>query len=154
MKGILSLGFLLCLSGCMNSTENKSNLSKDLEAIKLIRETHVKAVNTTDVELVLKDFSSDIIYLGPGLKPIEGKDALREFVTPLYEIIMPEIEMIPKDIKIINDVAIEWGLIKGQASQKGSDSIQIINSKYMFVYERSSGGDWLITRDIYNEIVE
>ncbi|MBC2839859.1 nuclear transport factor 2 family protein [Robiginitalea sp. SC105] len=141
-------------SGCSNPKEVNTDTSRDLETIDLIRERHVLGVNTTDVEMVLKDFSSDIIYLGPGLRPIEGKEALREFIAPLYEIILPRIEMTPRDINIKDDVAIEWGLINGTMGQVGSDSTQNIHFKYIFVYERSSGGEWLITRDIYNEIAD
>ena len=151
MKLIMISLIVLTLLGCKNFNEDK-NLENDLDAINLIREAHVRAVNTTDVELLLRDMSPDIVYLAPGILPIEGKDSLRKFITPIYEIISPAIEMIPEDIKVLNKVAVEWGIING--SQKGIDSIQYFKYKYMFVYEQSENGKWMITRDIYNEINE
>jgi len=134
--------------------KKKMDPFKDLNVINLIREAHVKAVNSTDVELLLRDMSPDIVYLAPNLQPIEGKESLREFIIPVYEVVSPTIEMIPKDIKIINKVAIEWGIISGEIRQKGIDSVQYIKNKYVFVYEQSENGEWMITKDIYNEIQE
>ena len=151
MKLIMLSLIVLILLGCKNLNDDKK-LENDLDAINLIRENHVKAVNTTDVELLLRDMSPDIVYLAPGILPIEGKDSLRKFITPIYEIISPAIEMIPEDIKVFNKVAIEWGIINGKISQKGIDSIQYFKYKYMFVYEQSENGEWMITRNIYNEI--
>ena len=111
----------------------------------------MEGVNNRDVELVLRDMSDDVIYLGPGMEPLEGKQALRDFITPLYEVIRPDIKMIPKDTRIIDNTAIEWGLIHGEMAEVGVDTIQKINFKYIFVYEKSEDGKWLITRDIYNE---
>ena len=62
--------------------------------------------------------------------------------------------MIPKDIKILNKVAIEWGIINGEIRQKGIDSAQYIKNKYVFVYEQSENGEWMITKNIYNGIQE
>ena len=95
MKSILLLTFVFCLIACKNVTENNIDSSKDLEAINLIRENHVKAVNNTDVELLLKDMSPDVVYLAPCLNPIKGKEALREFIAPLYNAIKAKIEMTP-----------------------------------------------------------
>ena len=98
--------------------------------------------------------SPDVIYLAPGIEPIEGKAALREFVTPIYEIVSPKIEMIPSNIQVHNKIAIEWGIINGEIRQKGIDSVQYFRNKYVFVYEQSENGNWLITKDIYNNIQE
>ena len=138
----------------MNLNDEMGDSSKHLEAIKFVREAHVKAVNTTDVELLLRDMSPDVIYLAPGIEPIEGKAALREFVTPIYEIVSPKIEMIPSNIQVHNKIAIEWGIINGEIRQKGIDSVQYFRNKYVFVYEQSENGNWLITKDIYNNIQE
>jgi ketosteroid isomerase-like protein len=137
-------------------TKIKRNMDtiKELNAINLIRENHVKAVNSTDVQLLLRDMSPDIVYLAPDLQPIEGKESLREFITPIYEVISATIEMIPKDIKILDKIAIEWGIINGEIRQKGIDSAQYIKNKYVFVYEQSENGGWMITKDIYNDIEE
>ena len=151
----LKLSFIgLLLIGCGNQYDENKQPANELEAINLIRKSHVNAVNTTNVELLLKDMSSDILYLAPGIDPIEGKEALREFITPIYEVITPNIEMIPTDIEIYDNIAIEWGLINGKLSQKGIDSIQSIKSKYLFVYKKSKTGKWMITKDIYNDINE
>ena len=148
MKYALRLIMVICLTGCINISENKEDLSK----INLIRETHVKAVNTSDVDLILKDMSSDVVYLAPDIEPIEGKEALRELITPYHETAKSNIKMIPQDIRINNKIAIEWGLLHGEVIQIGSDSIQKFNLKYIVVYEKDDDGSWTITREIYNKV--
>ncbi len=132
-----------------NPKTTTTNAPDDLEAINQIRDNHVKAVNESDADLLLQDMSEDVIYLAPGLQPIEGKEALREFVTPVYEVVSITIQMTPEEIEINNNIAIEWGLISGEMKQNEADSIQYVKNKYLFVYEKFKGR-WLITKDIYN----
>ena len=54
------------------------------DAIAGVRTEHVEAVNSTDVELLLKGMTDDVVYLAPQLPPIRGKDELRKFVAPIY----------------------------------------------------------------------
>ena len=143
---------ILFATGCKLSNNEVLDSSASLEAISLIREAHVKAVNTTDVESLLRDMSSDVVYLAPGIDPIVGEAALREFVTPIYELVSPSIEMIPSNIEIHDSVAIEWGIINGEVRQQDTDSVQYFKNKYVFVYEQTEEGNWLITTDIYNDL--
>lgn len=149
MKLYLFVG--LILFGCTTINDDEGN-SKELQSLKLIRDAHVSAVNSKDVELLLRDMSEDVIYLAPGLEPIIGKESLRKFIVPIYEVVSPTIEMTPKNVKVYNRIAIEWGIIEGKISQYGIDSTRFFKNKYLFVYEKTENGTWAITKDIYNDI--
>ena len=120
-----------------------------MAAISQVRKNHVEAVNSTDVEFALQDMSDSLVYLAHGLPPIEGKQALRDFITPIYETSSIEIEMIAKDIMIVDNTAIEWGIINDHFGTTTSDSITPVHNKYLLIYQKNEQGKWLITRDIY-----
>ena len=102
---------LCLLIGCCIENNIESDYTNQLEAITQVRNDRVKAVNATDLDLLLKDMSPDIVYLTPGVKPIIGIEALKNFVASIYQEISPKIEMFPTEVKLHDSLAVEWGII-------------------------------------------
>jgi uncharacterized protein (TIGR02246 family) len=127
-----------------------ASLEQDRLAIAAVRAEHLEAVNTTNVELLIRGMAPAVVYLAPGLGPIEGIDALREFVTPIYEEVRPQIAMTPRDVQVVGDVAYEWGLIEGSIILPDGTA-EPVNLKYVFVYRRQPDASWVIVYDVYND---
>lgn len=109
------------------------------------------AVNTTDVELLLKGMTEDVVYLGSGMSPIVSKQELRALVEPMYEQFDINLQMTTKDILISGDLAVEWGMVTGKMTPRNGDKELEIDNKYLFVYQRQRDGTWKTAWDIYNE---
>jgi ketosteroid isomerase-like protein len=71
-------------------------------------------VNNTDVELLLAGFTDDVVYIGPGAAPILGKDAMREYITPIYAEASIDIGMKSEALDVSVDRAVEWGTSHGE----------------------------------------
>ena len=119
----------------------------DRDAIGTVLQEHVDAVNTTDVELLLKGFTDDVVYIGPGAAPILGKSAMREYITPIYAQASIQLAMKSESLEIAGDRATEWRSCHGQLTLDGGDRISV-NLHYMFAYRREPSGDWRISHDI------
>ena len=59
--------------------------------------------------------------------------------------------MIPNDVKIQGGLAVEWGIINGEMGHKFKDTSFTFILNYVFVYEKTQEGNWMISRDIYND---
>jgi uncharacterized protein (TIGR02246 family) len=138
------------LSSCLGAGSGPS-LEEDLAAIAQLRAEHVRGVNSTDAGLVLSGFAEEVAYLGPGLDPILGIDALRAFLQPVYEQVHMNISMTPNDVQVVGDVAYEWGSISGRIVMAPDAPPQAVNAKYVYVYRRQRDGSWRIVYDIYND---
>lgn len=116
----------------------------DMSPIDSLRADHVRGVNQQDVELALRDYAEDLVYLSPGLAPIVGKDALRAFITPVYEATEIRIGMTPELVDVIGDAAFEWGYVRGVVRPKGGGDPTDISQRYALTYRRRADGSWEI----------
>ncbi len=116
------------------------------EAIAAVRTEHVEAVNSTDVEFLLKGMTDDIVYLAPQLAPIRGKDELRRFIAPIYAQASINIEMEAESLEVSGERAVEWGKVRGTLALGGGDS-EPVNLTYLFVYRLDPDGRWRISHD-------
>lgn len=118
------------------------------DAIATVRQEHVDAVNGRDVELLLRGMTNDVVYLFPGMEPLIGKDALRAYVTPIYEQASIDIEMRHESLDIAGSRAVEWGVVRGQMTPGAQSTPSLVNLKYIFVYRLEPDGAWRISHAI------
>ena len=132
----------------------KKSLSKDdLIELERLHRKDKKAVIEGDIETLLSLCTEDIVLMpseGPILK---GKSAIRKM---LYENIKSskDIEIIEythdfKEIKVINDLAYEWGFYKTRArnKEKGTESIE--TGKILRILKRHTDKSWKVARSIW-----
>jgi ketosteroid isomerase-like protein len=83
------------------------------QAIAQVRAEHVCAVNTTDVDLLLKGMTDDVVYIAPEQPPVRGKEALRAFIAPLHGQASLDITMTAESVEVSGAHATEWGSASG-----------------------------------------
>ncbi len=128
--------------------------SRDLEAIHALRQGHVEAVNTGDIDANMAGFADDVVYLPPDLPPIHGKDSMRAFVESFHEAFQAEIEMTPEEVVVMGDWAFDWGVLTGVVRPLGGGPGTRLDGKYLYLYQRQPDGSWKIARDIYNNYTQ
>ena len=112
-----------------------------------MRQEHVDAVNTTDIELLLRGFTDDVVYISPQAAPIVGKEAMRTFLRPIYSDASISIEIEPESLEITGDRGVEWGSCHGRMSLGGGDPAPV-NLGYVLVYRRDPDGAWRVSHNI------
>lgn len=122
----------------------------DRGALDALRQEHMRGVNARDVGTVLAGMADDVVYLGPDLAPVTGRDSLGALLQAVYEQIQPEITITPVDLTIAGDWAAEWGCLGGRILPRGGGDPIPNSGKYLVVYRWSEDEGWRITRDIYN----
>lgn len=125
--------------------------AEDRAAIDDLRKEHVRGVNEQDVELVLRDYAEDLVYLSPGLHPIVSKEALRAFITPVYESTEFQISMVPEHVEVWSHAAFEWGHVRGTARTKAEGQEVPISQRYALTYRRREDESWEIRCASMNE---
>lgn len=115
--------------------------------IAAVLQEHVEAVNSCDVDLLLKGFTDDVVYIGTGAPPILGKAAMRAYIAPIYARASIRIEMKSEALEVSGDRAVEWGTCHGEMTL-GDDEPVTVNLQYVFVYRREASGEWRISHDI------
>lgn len=116
-------------------------------AIAAVRAEHVDAVNSTEVELLLKGMTDDVVYLAPELPPICGKIEMRESIAPVYARASIRIEMKVESLEVSGERAVEWGRARGTMAVGNADPTPV-NLTYLLVYRLESDGQWRISHDI------
>ena len=121
------------------------------QAIDRLRREHQEAVNSCDVDLLLRGMADDVVYLGLGAAPVVGKTALRSMIEPVYAQATIQIDMTPMDIQFEDTTIIEWGRIRGVMRPAEDADLAPVSLKYLFVYRCETDGVWRISHDVYND---
>ncbi len=99
-------------------------------------------------------YTDDTIWMGPGVAPIRGRDALRAWLEPEWnDFTIVELSMPPEEIVVIDDWAyerhfeylVEIDEVVGESTQYYLKGVRI--------FRREEDGSWKIARYIYNDDV-
>ena len=146
-KKILFLFFfsgIILLNACMQNASTKFTEEDET----MIRETAAKAMQLYNEKGDLSEYANlyyaeNAVILAPNTDPVEGKDAIVEFLG-----MFPDFEMEFKmvELKGAEDIAYVYGLYfldfgEGIPGDKG---------KYIEIWRKREDGSWRITHDIFN----
>ena len=137
----------LAVRQCLRLDGEMNSDTSAVAAIEAVLQEHLEAVNTTDVELLLKGFTEDVVYIGTGAEPIVGKAAMREYIAPIYAHAKIALSMKAHAREISGDRAVEWGTCRGQLTLGDEEPVEV-NLQYIFVYRLEPSGEWRISHDI------
>jgi uncharacterized protein (TIGR02246 family) len=122
----------------------------DVEAEKLLIEQlvqeNVEADRDKDLDRIMNLFSEDIAYHVSGFPPIQGKDALRNFVAAGIDQLL-DLEMISErtEVAASGDLAFNIGWFK----MRNIGMKDFVLFKYVFVLKKVDGV-WKIVVDSYS----
>jgi len=124
----------------------QDSLQKDREAISALRDEQSRAINAQDAGRLLAGVTDDVVYLAPDQREVVGKPALATLLSSTYtKVKTPGTRMVSSEVIVSGDFAYEWGHM--EATNK---AIRAVNGKYLHVYKRQSGNQWLVARMMFN----
>jgi ketosteroid isomerase-like protein len=104
-----------------------------------------------DVERVLSYWTDDAIVLPPGLPPVIGKAALRQYVQTSLQIPGFRISWISTDVNFSPDANLAYMFGQNSVSMAGPDGTSIITKgRAVTIWRRESDGEWRCAVDIWN----
>lgn len=133
----------------MHQQEKMENQS-DLQAINNVREAHIASLNNGDASGWAAAFTNDGVQMPPNAPANMGRESILQWSSTFLTLFNVKFELMVEEVQVGGDWVFERGTYKINLLPKGGgDSMDDIG-KYITIYERQSGGDWGIARDIWN----
>jgi len=117
-----------------------------IENIKEFSKSYVSA----DYNLLTSFYSKDAKLFPTGSDIIVGHDAIKKQWTLPMGVKILSHKILPKEIKIIEDYAYDYGYFEGSSVDEGGES-SFWKGKYVIVWKKVDN-DWKIYLDIWNKI--
>jgi uncharacterized protein (TIGR02246 family) len=123
----------------------------ELERIDRARATHVAALNAGDANAWTACFGTDAVQMPPNQPPNVGTQRIHEWTQGFLAAFRAEFSIIPHDVELAGP---DWAFERGSyeislTPRAGGDPLRD-SGKYLTIYRRAPGDEWLIAHDIWN----
>lgn len=146
IKGVFVFLFLISNLYAQEYSGNGADINIILDNIKEFSKAYVNA----DYDKLTKIYCIDGKMFPEGTDIVVGHNAIKKrWILPKGSSIQYH-EISPKEIKIIDNYAYDYGYYKGASTTKKGET-NSFNGKYVIVW-RKEGSDWKIYLDIWNRI--
>ena len=119
----------------------------DVQAIRELMDTWLRATVAGDLETVLTLMSDDAVFLVPGQPSMHGKRAFSEAFRAMVPVVRIEAVNETREVQVHGDVAWCWSYLSvtisprngGQPSRRAGHTLSILR--------REQAGNWVVIRD-------
>ena len=123
----------------------------ELERIALARAIHVAALNDGDANAWAACFATDAVQMPPNQPPNIGTERIHEWTQEFLAAFRADFSIVPHDIELAGP---DWAFERGSyeislTPRAGGDPLRD-SGKYLTVYRRAPGHEWLMAHDIWN----
>ena len=131
-----------------------NNLDLSIERTRLLErdaEWAAAAADGNDIERILSYWTEDAIVLAPGLPPVNGKAALRQYVSGSMQIPGFKIGWISTDVTFSPDRNLAYMFSKNTVTMNGLDGTPTTaHGRAVTIWRRELDGEWRCAVDIWN----
>jgi uncharacterized protein (TIGR02246 family) len=139
--------------GCAPPAEAPIDREADRAAIEEILRVASASNQNRDVEAFLSNLTEDAIFMNPDAPAIEGKAAIRAWITQRFSEFDPQVTVSPVEIVIDHDLAFNRTHVTGfQVDLATGDTVNV-DWKEIATMRRQPDGSWLVSRVIGNSNV-
>ena len=122
----------------------------DLDAIAQLGDGFVKAMNTSDIEVLVGSFTDDAIRMPPNEPSIVGTAALRSHFQALFEQADSTVTILLDETEVAGEWAYSRGTYTLEVRPKGEGEPEQDNGKWLNILQRQTDGSWKISCNIWN----
>lgn len=133
----------------MTHTERVGSES-DLMAIDKVRDAHVAALNAGNAEAWVALFTEDGVQMPPNAPANSGRAMIGSWVRPFLDGFRLEFALAVNEVRVLGDWAFERGGYTITLHPRAGGPPMGDVGKYVTVYQRRSGEEWQMARDIWN----
>jgi len=129
---------------------NPTAYETDVQTILDFEQTVYDAQIAGDLEAWMSSFAEDVTLFPPNASPLRGKEAIRQFNTPIWEQFDLHEESDDREIKVAGD----WALIRAHwiwtlTPKNGGMEVKDTGNS-IWILSRQPDDSWKITRAIWN----
>ena len=141
-----ALPFFLLVAGCSGSAPPAGPV--DVAAIEQAAHGgYVAAINSNNVDTLMKSLTEDVVYQAPGAPEVIGKKAVRDWVATYFGGYQTKWEKTSIGFTVSGDWAFERYTYKATDTDKKSGAITTDIGKGINVYRREPDGKWRVAID-------
>jgi len=154
-KRFLFLGILLAgVAGILiTACAKKADVEAELEKImKTDKEWSSLASEGRDIDRIVSFWADDAIVYPPGAPPVNGKNAIRQYVTQSFKIPGFSIGWESSEIIVAKSRDFAYAVGKNHVTFNNSEGNRTtINGRGVTVWRKEADGSWKCIIDIWNE---
>jgi uncharacterized protein (TIGR02246 family) len=123
----------------------------ELEGLDRTRAIHVAALNDGDASAWAACFDTDAVQMPPNQPPNAGTEDIKQWTRGFLAAFRAEFSIAPHEVELAGP---DWAFERGSyeislTPRAGGDPLRD-SGKYLTIYRRAAGEEWLMTHDIWN----
>ncbi|MCK5208631.1 MAG: DUF4440 domain-containing protein [Cyclobacteriaceae bacterium] len=131
--------------------EKKPSVEEDIAAINELYAQYCIQANAGDLDNFLSLWEDDAIRMDPDKPSIIGKENIRNFFVPSFELFNVKVAVYGDiEIQISGDMAFSRGTYKLSLTPKEGGPTTHIDGKWLDINKRQTDGSWKIYIDMIN----
>ena len=108
------------------------------------------SIREGDIEKTLRFVADDVIEMPPDQPTIVGKEALRRWLQKFFGGVSADLIHTPDETTDCGDLVIHRGTVTGALTPEGVGDAVVLNSKYLFVFQKGPDGSLKLWRSMFN----
>lgn len=148
---LLTVALATLLPLTVTASESKP-VDRDLAAITRQLDRYEQALNSSDVDTVMKLYAEDAVFMPQHSLPAEGRDAVRTAYVHVFDTIHLDIDFTIDEIAVLSH---DWAY----ARTRSNGTVKVLASdqppapeanQELFLMHRESDGQWRFARYIFS----
>ena len=104
-----------------------------------------------DIDAMLSYWTDDAVVIAPGLPPVAGKEALREYVLSSLNIPGFNVKWHSTDVHLSEDKTLAYMFSENAVTMNGPDGTPVtVKGRAVTIWRRETDGEWRCAVDIWN----
>jgi uncharacterized protein (TIGR02246 family) len=150
MKSFLVTLVVGALAACAAEPASIDAESEEAEIMRLSREWS-EVAGSGDLDATLAYWADDAVMMPPGMPPLKGKQAIREFIEASGSIPGSAIRWEPLEAHVSPAGDFAYLLERNEISFRDSTGVQVTEwNKVVTVWRKQADGSWKNVIDIWN----
>jgi uncharacterized protein (TIGR02246 family) len=130
------------------SKNEPTEVDRHVEEIRRMRRRWVDVVNAGDAERYSQLMTQDAVWIPPGQPPVQGREAIREWLEPLFSRYKYRFALRGSRVQLAGDWAVERGDFASRLTRKAGGDAQSRRGTYIVLWRQNESGEWRIERYI------
>ena len=147
----ITIGLIILVSSCTRTSSEPQldpiQVKKELKEFETI---HREAIDSKDIDVILKCYAKDLITISPDEPILYGKDWIRTLVTDLYKTYDFHEDFKLIDIRIIEEHVVASYSFSQQMTLLTGGEPTVQTGKGMCILNQSETGNWQFVWNAYN----
>jgi len=126
----------------------RKTLDLRVDEIRRTRREWVDVVNAGDIDRYAQMLTRDAVWIPPGQPAVEGREAIRDWLAPLFEKYVYRFALRGSRVQLAGDWAVERGAFASKLTRKSGGDPQKHRGTYIVLWRQNESGQWRIERYI------